>query len=97
VARVAGEAGSLEEIIVEQEDAAASRGGPRTYVWLAGALAFSASAVVGARFWFDTLQRVWPTSNPTLEGLQFGSFLIVVGGLLVWWWGGDARCSLQRG
>jgi hypothetical protein len=37
---------------------------------------------------------VWPTSDPTLEGLQFGSFLIVVGGLLVWWWGGDAGLRL---
>jgi hypothetical protein len=62
--------------------------------WLAGALAFSASVVVAARVWFDTLQRVWPTSNPTLEGVQFGSFLIVVGGLLAWWWGGDVGLRL---
>ena len=63
-------------------------------MWLAGALLFSASVVVVARLWFDTLQRVWPTSNPTLEGLQFGSFLFVRGGFLVWWWGGDAGLRL---
>lgn len=58
--------------------------GPRTFVLFSGALVFAGSVVVGARLWFDTLQRVWPTSDATVEGLQFGSFLIVVGALLVW-------------
>lgn len=71
-------------------NAVSSTVGPRTYGWLALAVLFAAAVVVAARVWFDTLQRVWPTSDPTLEGLQFGSFLIVVGGLLAWWWGGDA-------
>jgi membrane protease YdiL (CAAX protease family) len=74
--------------------AASTRVGPKTYGWLAVALVLSASAVVAARLWFDTLQRVWPTSDQTLEGLQFGSFLIVVGGLLAWCWGGDAGFRL---
>ncbi len=66
----------------------------RTFAWLAGALLFSGSCVVAARLWFDTLQRVWPTSDPTLEGVQFGSFLIVVGGMFAWRWGGDAALRL---
>jgi membrane protease YdiL (CAAX protease family) len=74
--------------------AASARIGLGTFAWLAGALAFAAAVVVAARVWFDTLQRVSPTSNPTLEGVQFGSFLIVVGGLLAWWWGGDAGLRL---
>lgn len=67
---------------------------PRIYRWLAAALLFSAAVVVAARLWSDTLQRIWPTSDPTLEGLQFGSFLILVGGLLAWRWGGDAGLQL---
>jgi membrane protease YdiL (CAAX protease family) len=82
------------ETLTPSQHAASPRFGPGSFVWLAGALAFSASVVVAARVWFDTLQRVWPTSNPTLEGVQFGSFLIVVGGLLVWWWGGDVGLRL---
>jgi membrane protease YdiL (CAAX protease family) len=68
--------------------------GPWTLAWLAGALVASGSVVVANRLWFDTVQRWWPTSDPTLVGLQFGSFSLVVGGLLVWWWGGDAGLRL---
>jgi membrane protease YdiL (CAAX protease family) len=85
---------AVETLTPPPQHAASSRIGPGTFVWLAGALAFSTSVVVAARVWFDTLQRVWPTSNPTLEGVQFGSFLLVVGGLLAWWWGGDAGFRL---
>jgi hypothetical protein len=82
------------ETLTPSQHLASSRIGPGAFALLADALAFCASVVVVARVWFDSLQRVWPTSNPTLEGLQFGSFLIVVGGLLVWWWGGDVGLRL---
>lgn len=46
------------------------------------AVVFVAAVVVGARLWFSTLQAVWPTDDPVLVGLQFGSFLLVLGGVL---------------
>jgi membrane protease YdiL (CAAX protease family) len=63
-------------------------------VWLAVALAASAGVVIGARLWFGALQLVWPTDDPTLVGLQFGSFLLVLGGVGGWLWGGDLGLRL---
>jgi membrane protease YdiL (CAAX protease family) len=62
--------------------------------WLGVALAASAGAVVGAQLWFRTLQRVWPTDDPMLVGLQFGSFLVILGALGSWWWRGDLGLRL---
>jgi membrane protease YdiL (CAAX protease family) len=59
--------------------------------WYFGAaMLFTGGVVVGARLWFSTLQRVWPTNDATLEGIQFGSFLLVLGAVLAWVWEGDA-------
>jgi membrane protease YdiL (CAAX protease family) len=57
--------------------------------YFGAALLFTAGVVVGARLWYDTLQTVWPTDDPTIEGIQFGSFLLVLGGVLTWVWKGD--------
>lgn len=53
------------------------------------ALTFSACVVVGARLWFEGLQAIWPSENPTVEGIQFGSFLVVLGAVLAAAWRGD--------
>ncbi len=64
-----------------------------TLYWV-GALVFSALVVVGARVWFDTLQDLWPTSDGTIQGLQFGSFLLVLGGIGAWRWPGLAAVAV---
>lgn len=61
---------------------------------LGAALAFSAGVVVGARIWFEGLQTVWPSDNATVQGLQFGSFLMVLGAILTWTWRGDVALRL---
>lgn len=63
---------------------------------LAGAAAFSVVTVVAARLWYDRAQSLWPTEDNTLEGLQFGSFLLVFGALLAWAWRGDVGLRLGR-
>jgi uncharacterized protein len=57
--------------------------------WLAVALGASVGVVIGAQLWFRALQRVWPTDDPTLVAIQFGSFLLVTGGLGAVAWRGD--------
>jgi membrane protease YdiL (CAAX protease family) len=53
---------------------------PSRGAWLAVALGASVAVVIGAQLWFRALQRLWPTDDPTLIGLQFGSFLLLTGG-----------------
>lgn len=63
---------------------------------LAAAFAVAAAIVVGAQLWFRALQRVWPTDDPTLTGLQFGSFLILLGGVTAALWGKDVGLRIGR-
>lgn len=64
--------------------------------WYLGAsLLFTAGVVVGARLWYETLQRILPTDDPTMQGVQFGSFVLVLGAVLSWVWNGDV--GLQVG
>lgn len=63
---------------------------------LAAALAVAAAIVVGAQLWFRALQRVWPTDDPTLTGLQFGSFLVLLGGVTAALWGKDVGLRIGR-
>jgi membrane protease YdiL (CAAX protease family) len=79
-------------VTVEPAISSSSRPGggfPPGGVWLAAAVATSAATVAGAQLWFRALQRGWPTDDPTVVGLQFGSFLLVVGGLGAVAWHGD--------
>jgi hypothetical protein len=63
---------------------------------LAVAVVFAATVVVGARLWFDMLHAVWPTDDPLLVGLQFGSFLLVVGGVLAALWRHEVGLGVGR-
>jgi membrane protease YdiL (CAAX protease family) len=79
-------------VTVEPAISSSSRPGggfPPGGVWLAAAVATSAATVAGAQLWFHALQRGWPTDDPTVVGLQFGSFLLVVGGLGAVAWHGE--------
>jgi membrane protease YdiL (CAAX protease family) len=58
-------------------------------VWLVVAFAVSVAVVVGAQLWFRAVQHVWPTDDPTVVGLQFGSFLLLAGGIAGSMWRGD--------
>jgi membrane protease YdiL (CAAX protease family) len=60
------------------------------------AVVFAAAVVVGARLWFSTLQAVWPTDDPLRVGLQFGSFLLVLGGVLAALWREEVGLGVGR-
>ena len=64
------------------------------YAYGVGALAFSAMVVVGARLWYDVMQSLWPTSDGMIQGMQFGSFLVVLGAVGAWRWPGLAAVAV---
>lgn len=61
---------------------------PRHHLHLPGywaaAFLFSACVVLGARAWYAVVQALWPTVDGTMQGLQFGSFLLVLGAVAAW-------------
>lgn len=59
------------------------------------ALAFSAAVVVGARVWYGLLRALWPVDDTTVAGVQFGSFLLLLGALM--WWRSDIDVAIRLG